>query len=167
MVSNPSDLHGPTQLDLNPKPPNSVRLSKRAGFLALGVLGIVAACVLYGIVTRGDRQFKLGFHPDEARNVTAATDVGKTIASKIPARPASAGREPAEKPEKETDELTAPPLRYQSARQPAPMIIQSASAPVVPPAQPSQPTAEERRKELAWQREQEAMEASTAAREGY
>src|ERR1700737_3517877 len=125
MASNASDLHGPTQLDLNPKPPNSVRLSKRAGFLALGVLGIVAACVLYGIVTRGDRQFKLGFHPDEGRNVTAATEIGKTIASKIPARPASTSREAAENPEKETDELTAPPLRYQPARPVTPVIMQS------------------------------------------
>jgi type IV secretion system protein TrbI len=47
------------------------------------------------------------------------------------------------------------------------MIMQRAPAPVVPPAQPSQSTAEDRRKELAWQREQEAMEAPTAAREGY
>src|SRR5260370_42602446 len=109
MAINASDLHGPTHLDLNPKPPNSVRLSKRAGFLALGVLGIVVACVLYGIVTRGDRQFKLGFHPDEARNVTAATDIGKTIASKIPPRPPAGSRDPAPKPEEETDELTAPP----------------------------------------------------------
>jgi len=168
MAINASDLHGPTQLDLNPKPPNPVRLSKRAGFLALGVLGIVAACVLYGIVTRGDRQFKLGFHPDEARNVTAATDVGKTIASKIPARPAGEGREPAAKPEKETNELTAPPLSYQPGRPATPVIMQSALAPAV--AQytpiPAQPSAEDRRKELAWQREQEAMEAPTAVREG-
>src|SRR3981189_2920528 len=114
MANNANDLHGPTQLDLNPKPPSSVRLSKRAGFLALGILGIVAACVLYGIVTRSDRQFKLGFHPDEARNVTAATDIGKAIASKIPARPAGESREPTPKAEKEADELAVPPLRYEA-----------------------------------------------------
>src|ERR1700682_6183403 len=107
MTNNASDLHGPTQLDLNPKPPNSVRLSKRAGFLGLAVLGAVGILVFYGIGTRGDRQFRLGFHPDEARNVTAATDVGKSIAAKVPARPAET-RETLKASEPE--QLTAPPL---------------------------------------------------------
>jgi len=84
MAISTNDLHGPTHLDLDPKPPNSVRLSKRAGILALAILGGVGILLFYGIATRSDRQFKLGFQPDEARNVTAATDVGKTIALNRP-----------------------------------------------------------------------------------
>src|SRR6266851_8011741 len=168
MTNNASDLHGPTQLDLNPKPPNSVRLSKRAGFLGLAVLGAVGILVFYGIGTRGDRQFKLGFHPDEARNVTAATDVGKSIAAKVPARPAET-RETL-KLANEPEQLTAPPLSYQPARQSAP-VVTTAPPPqqyaAQQPPMPPQPTAEDRRRELALQREQEAMEAPTAAREGY
>ena len=168
MAINTNDLHGPTQLDLNPKPPNSVRLSKRAGYLGLAILGVVGILVFFGIATRSDRQFKLGFHPDEARNVTAATDVGKSIAAKVSARPASDLREPAKQPQ-ESDELTAPPLTYRPAK-----VQQSyVSQPVAPMAaappqypQPVQSTPQDRRRELALQREMEAMDAPTAAREG-
>ena len=169
MAINTNDLHGPTQLDLNPKPPNAVRLSKRAGFLGLGVLGLVGILVFFGIATRSDRQFKLGFHPDEARNVTAATDVGKSIASKVSARPAGEAHEPA-KPE-QSDELTAPPLTYRPAKA-QPTFVTQGTAPIAPPPQyaqvpaQAQPTAEERRRELAQQRELEAMDAPTSAREG-
>ena len=164
-----NDLHGPTQLDLNPKPPNAVRLSKRAGFLGLGILGLVGILVFFGIATRSDRQFKLGFHPDEARNVTAATDVGKSIASKVSARPASEVREQA-KPE-QSDELTAPPLTYRPAKV-QPSVVNQGAAPIpaspqyAPPPTPAQPTTEDRRRELAIQRELEAMDAPTSAREG-
>ena len=168
MAINTNDLHGPTQLDLNPKPPNSVRLSKRAGYLGLAILGVVGILVFFGIATRSDRQFKLGFHPDEARNVTAATDVGKSIAAKVSARPASDLREPAKQPQ-ESDELTAPPLTYRPAK-----VQQSyVSQPVAPMAaappqypQPVQSTPQDRRRELALQREMEAMDAPTAAHEG-
>ena len=151
MAINTNDLHGPTQLDLNPKPPNSVRLSKRAGYLGLAILGAVGILVFFGIATRSDRQFKLGFHPDEARNVTAATGVGKSIAAKVSARPASDLREPAKQPQ-ESDELTVPPLPY---------VSQSVAPIAAPPqyAQPPQPTPEDRRRELALQREMEAMDA--------
>ena len=131
-----NDLHGPTQLDLNPTPPNSVRLSKRAGILALAILCVVGLLLFYGIATRGDRQFKLGFHPDEARNVTAATDVGKSIAAKVPARPATDLREPFKPPEN-PDELTAPPLTYRPAKVPPPVVYQPVAAPqYIAPAQP-------------------------------
>ena len=126
-----NDLHGPTQLDLNPKPPNAVRLSKRAGFLGLAILGLVGILVFFGIATRSDRQFKLGFHPDEARNVTAATDVGKSIASKVSARPAGEVREQA-KPE-QSDDLTAPPLTYRPAKV-QPSVVTQGTAPI--PASP-------------------------------
>ena len=163
-----NDLHGPTQLDLNPKPPNAVRLSKRAGFLGLAILGLVGILVFFGIATRSDRQFKLGFHADEARNATAATDVGKSIASKVSARPASEVREQAKA--EESDELTAPPLTYRPAKvQPSVITQGSVSIPASPqysPPPPPQPTAEDRRRELALQRELEAMDAPTSAREG-
>ncbi|MBN9658361.1 MAG: hypothetical protein J0H49_09290 [Acidobacteria bacterium] len=169
MAIKENDLHGPTHLDLDPKPPNSVRLSKRAGILAVAILGIVGLLLFYGIATRGDRQFKLGFQANDGRNVTAATDVGKTIASKVPARPAGEVREQLTVPEKPED-LTAPPLTYRPAK-PAVVTTVSANPPAPPPVQyptssaPPQPSPEERRRELALQRELEAMDAPTAARE--
>lgn len=168
MAIKENDLHGPTHLDLDPKPPNAVRLSKRAGILGLAILGVVGLLLFYGIATRSDRQFKLGFQPADGRNVTAATDVGKTIAAKVPARPAGEAREqPAilEKPE----ELTAPPLTYRPAK-PQPTVVTASPppAPTVYPAAspvPLQQSPEDRRRELARQRELEAMDAPTAARE--
>jgi type IV secretion system protein VirB10 len=166
MAIKENDLHGPTHLDLDPKPPNAVRLSKRAGILGLAILGVVGLLLFYGIATRSDRQFKLGFQPADGRNVTAATDVGKTIASRVPARSAGEVREQSatlEKPE----ELTAAPLTYRPAR-PQPSVVTATRPPTVypaaPPATPQQ-SPEDRRRELALQRELEAMDAPTAARE--
>src|SRR5215471_18732954 len=81
-----SDIVSPSGLDLSPKPPNPVRVSKRAGFLFLGVGAIVAALIVYGIATRGNRQLKL-VQADETKSMTAATDAGRIISSKIAARP--------------------------------------------------------------------------------
>lgn len=103
-----SDIVSPSGLDLSPKPPSPVRVSKRAGFVffiaGAGVLGLI----LYGVVTRGDRQLKLGFQIDETKGLTAATDAGKMIASKVPASPLAQGRDAA-KEEIVTAAVAAPP----------------------------------------------------------
>src|SRR6516165_10872403 len=77
------EIKSPCGLDLNPPPPSSVRLSKRAGILAFGVVFAVVAAVGYGIVTRSGRSIDAGFQPAEAK-LTAATDAGKVIAAQIP-----------------------------------------------------------------------------------
>ena len=77
------EIESPSGLDLHPQPPSPVRLSKRAGILVLVVVFAVAALVGYGIVTRGNRSFQTGFHPDDAKGLTAATDAGKVIAAQI------------------------------------------------------------------------------------
>src|SRR5690349_1120312 len=103
-----SDIVSPNGLDLSPKPPSPVRLSKRAGILFLAAGAIVGGMILYGIVTRSDRQFKLGVRADERTDMTAATDAGRVIASKIPARPAS-GSADADR----TEELVIDPVPEQ------------------------------------------------------
>ena len=85
------EIESPSGLDLHPAPPSSVRLSKRAGILVLVVVFAVAALVGYGIVTRSNRSFQTGFHPDDAKGLTAATDAGKVIAAEIPNRAGIAG----------------------------------------------------------------------------
>ena len=97
------EIESPSGLDLHPQPPSPVRLSKRAGILVLVVVFAVAALVGYGIVTRGNRSFQTGFHPDDAKGLTAATDAGKVIAAQVPNRAgivgASADRQPAQSKE--------------------------------------------------------------------
>jgi len=147
-----------------------MRLSKKAGILFLATGAVVGGMILYGIVTRGDRQIKLGIQPGETKGITAATEAGRVIASKVPARPASQSRNPSE-----ADELVSdPPSRQRnpqkserrnsvsSHNQP----VQSA-VPLPGATQPRDLTPEERRRLLAYQRELEALDAPTTIREGF
>jgi type IV secretion system protein VirB10 len=163
-----SDIVSPSGLDLSPKPPSSVRVSKRAGILFLTVGAMIAGMILYGIATRGDRQFKLGLRAEESAGMTAATDAGRVVASKIPTRPTSQIRQPGQ-----TDELSTDPVPQRalsgnartSAKSAHAQTVQSVTAPL--PGQYRDLTPEERRRELAYQREMEALEAPTASRGGF
>lgn len=164
-----SDIVSPSGLDLSPKPPNPVRVSKRAGILFLAIGAVVAGMILYGIVTRGDRQVKLGSQVNETQNMTAATDAGKLIASQIPARPANQSRDPLKteelvvEPSPQTSSSSTPELQTPSAQtQP---VQSNAPSPATP--QYHEPTPEERRLALTYQREMEALDAPTASREGF
>lgn len=162
-----SDIVSPSGLDLSPAPPSPVRVSKRAGLIFLGVSAMIAAIILYGIVTRGDRQLKLGYQVEETKGLTAATDAGRVIASKVPARSTTQDRNATR-----TDEL----LVASASLRPAGNI------PALPPAQTSatqhvlsQPTPpqyrgltpEEHHRQLAYQRELEAFDAPTTLRDGF
>src|SRR5690349_7672099 len=162
-----SDIISPNGLDLSPKPQSPVRLSKRAGILFFTAGAIVAGMILYGIVTRADRQ--LGVRANERTGMTAATDAGRVIASKIPTRPASRPGDA-----DRTDELVTDPVPQQPGSgnrtqtnsgvahaQPVQNAGPRASA------QYRDPTPEERRRELAYRRELEALEAPTASREPF
>lgn len=164
-----SDIISPNGLDLSPKPPSPVRLSKRAGILFLTSGAIVAGMILYGIVTRSDRQFKLGVRADERTGMTAATDAGRVIASKIPMRQA-----PRLGDADRTGELVTDPVPQQPGPRnrilinPAGAHVQPVQNAVPPPsAQYRDPTPEERRRELAFRRELEALDAPTASRETF
>src|SRR5438552_18610196 len=100
------EIESPSGLDLNPQPPSSVRLSKRAGILGFGVVFAVVAAVGYGIVTRSGRSIEAGFQPAEAK-LTAATDAGKMIAAQIPASVRVIGGA-ADRGPTQPDELRAP-----------------------------------------------------------
>jgi type IV secretion system protein VirB10 len=125
--------------------------------------------ILYGIVTRSDRQFKLGVQADERTDMTAATDAGRVIASKIPARPASRPGDADRMDELVTD--PAPDQHGSGTRtqtNPAGARVQPVPTAVTPaPTQYRDPTPEERRRELAYRRELEALDAPTASRESF
>ena len=154
------DIDSPTGIDVNPEPPSPVRLSKRAGIVALVVVFLVVAQIGYGIYTRGQAQYKMGFQPDETRGMTAATDAGKLVAAQVPNRPALVAAAPAEEVSAaETERLTVPraPAYYAS----------SAPPPTNNVAQPREPSLAERRMMAAYERELEAMSAATTARDGF
>lgn len=159
------EIESPSGLDLHPAPPSPVRLSKRAGILVLVVVFAVAALVGYGIVTRSNRSFQTGFHPDDAKGLTAATDAGKVIAAQIPNRAGITGgtadRQPAQPEE----------LRPPGQAPVAPVVDPNAQrmyAPASYPPTPNspqyrEPTAEEKRLALAYEREMQAMESPTTS----
>jgi type IV secretion system protein VirB10 len=155
------EIQSPSGLDLNPQPPSSVRLSKRAGILAFGVVFAVVAAVGYGIVTRSGRAIETGFQPAEAK-LTAATDAGKVIAAQIPTSArVTTGAGPAQ-----PEELRPP---GQSAARPStdgPVQRTYAVAPYSAPTTSSQPqyrepTAEEKRLAAAYERELQALDSPT------
>jgi len=154
------DIDSPSGLDLNPEPPSPVRLSKRAGMLGLFVVSVVVALIGYGIYTRGQKQFQIGFQPDESRGITAATEAGKLVASQVPNRPTLGSVTPSAELVPAEPELLSPPRgSYPS---------QVYYAPSPPPqsatvAQYREPSIEEKRLLAAYEREQEALNSPTTS----
>ena len=77
-------MDAPNGLDLNPRPPRSVRVSKRAA----GALMAIVACVLglfaYGGYKRQERQVATLAEGSMPHNVAPATEAGIEIAKEIP-----------------------------------------------------------------------------------
>src|SRR5262245_47568741 len=162
------EIESPSGLDLNPPPPSPVRLSKRAGILVLVVIFAVAALVGYGIITRSNRSFQTAFHPADAKGVTAATDAGKVITAQIPNRAgivsASADRQPAQ-----PGELRPPgQARVSPAGDPSAQGMYAPASYPPPPSTPQyrEPTPEEKRLALAYEREMQAMDSPTTSQAG-
>ena len=158
-----SEIESPSGLDLNPQPPSPVRLSKRAGILALVVASGVAASVGYGIITRNGRSFQAGLHADDSKGLTAATDAGRVIAAQIPNRAVVTGGD-SERSAAQPDELQPPgPLPGRSAGD---SNSQRAATTYSPPANAPQycePMPEEKRLALAYEREMQALESPTTS----
>ena len=79
------DIDSPTGLDMHPRPPTAVRVSKRVGFAALIVCGAVAFAIVYGIYERQQRQLEATSKAEIERKATPATGAGHEVTSKIPA----------------------------------------------------------------------------------
>lgn len=154
------DIDSPAGIDLNPEPPSPVRLSKRAGILALVIVFVVVAQIGYGIYSRGRAQYQVAVPPEEARGVTAATEAGKLVAAQIPNRPTFAAAPPAEEAATgEPERLTVP---QNQPYYPPPVPLPPAEI-----SQPREPSLAERRMIAAYEREVEAMNAATTARDGF
>ena len=96
----------PSGLDLHPRPPQPVRLRKRAGILFVLVVGVVIALLGYGLYGRQRRQADSISGPADDRSVTPAIEAGRRIAQDVPAKSIGAARD--ETFGKDSDELRAP-----------------------------------------------------------
>jgi type IV secretion system protein VirB10 len=156
------EIQSPSGLDLNPQPRSSVRLSKRAGILGFGVVFAVVAAVGYGIVTRSRRSIESGFQPAEAK-LTAATDAGKVIAAQIPTSARTTGGAADSAPVQQ-EELRPPGQAPSRSLSDVPGQRMYSVAPYSPPAvapQYREPTAEEKRLVMAYERELQALDSPT------
>ncbi|WP_155121369.1 TrbI/VirB10 family protein [Bryobacter aggregatus] len=156
------EIESPSGLDLHPEPPSPVRLSKRAGMVALLIVFVVVGLIGYGIYTRGQKQFQVGSATEELRGITAASDAGKLVAAQVPDRPGASTLAP---PNDETPSDAMAPLTMspQSGSQSYNPVIAHPEASNSP--QYREPSLEEKRLLSAYEREQEAINSPTSGRD--
>ncbi len=158
------EIESPSGLDLNPQPPSPVRLSKRAGILALAIVFTVVASVGYGIVTRSGRSLETGFRADDSKGLTAATDAGKVIAAQIPNRAVITGGS-ADRSPGQPDELRPPgqasgrPVGDLNGQR---MYSPGAYPPPTSAPQYREPTPEEKQLAVAYEQEMQALGSPTS-----
>jgi type IV secretion system protein VirB10 len=140
-------MDAPTGLDLNPRPPQTVRLGKRAGLCFLIALGLVLAMLVYGIYFRRANQGRQIWRDEQDRvgPATAAARAVEASAADVPNLAAVPNRAPTGDPAP----AAAPPPQ---------------SGSTAPVAQPRQPTAAELRLAALYEREQQAIAAPTGVR---
>jgi hypothetical protein len=82
-VSESKPIESPAGLDVNPKPPNPIRVSKRAGALALGVAMLILGAFAFGGYRR--QQIQQAKAADLGnKGVAPATLAGSEVAKDIP-----------------------------------------------------------------------------------
>ena len=172
-------IDSPSGLDLNPHPPRTVRVSKRAAGILLGIGALILGLFAYGGYQRQQKQIATLAEGNFPRNVSPATAAGAEIVKEVPA-----GSLPNVPSQREgaggTGLLQAPgdlsPSQV-NGTQPPPgsaggqVFIRQAPMPPAPVTAPipgpREPTAEERRVISAYEREQQAIAAPTTLRTGF
>lgn len=169
----------PTGLDLNPRPPRPVRVSKRAAGMLMATAAVILGLFAYGGYKRQQRQVIALAQSNAPTIVSPATAAGVDIAKDIPSgnlpnAPSlhAASSEPGTLVP--PGELQLGPTPSQPGGVPAnggQVFVRQAPIPAQPvPAQappPSEPSPEERRLVVAYEREQQAIAAPTTLREGF
>src|SRR2546425_327862 len=79
------EIVAPTGIDLHPDPPETVRVSKRAGLFVLVVLCGLASVFGYGIYRRANQAVAASFSKDDSRKVVPAITAAQEITKQIPA----------------------------------------------------------------------------------
>jgi type IV secretion system protein TrbI len=166
-----SQIESPTGLDLNPRPPEPMRVSKRAGLLALSLVALVILLIVYGIYRRGQQQLHAPYAPDNQARVQPS-QIPTEIASQISPGVSTAKNLEASSPgETLTADSTTLALSLrthgkstQLATRPYPGPVNYPTAPTLSPPPYGEVTAEDRRRALAYEQEQQAIDAPTAVR---
>lgn len=157
-----AEMDSPTGLDMHPRPPAAVRVRKSVGVAAVIAAGMFAMAIVYGVYERQNRQVQASFMADTERKATPATSASQEFTAEIPLggipvlnKDASSL---ADHPKSGVEE--APAVSPQGQTGPPRMRSLSAS-PHALPSRNGVEGAESRERELAYQKEQEAIEAPT------
>jgi type IV secretion system protein VirB10 len=163
------EWESPGGLDLNPRPPKPVRISRRAAGLLIGLGVAVLMLFAYGGYQRQQRQVAALAEGETRKNVAPAVAAGADISKDIPTRNllTSPGRQDAGLLQPPTGANLVPANGAAGGadrvvvRQPSPV------QPAPPPQTIKEPSPEERRVLAAYEREQQAIAAPTALRDGF
>src|SRR4051794_10038073 len=165
-------MDAPSGLDLNPRPPRSVRVSKRAAGTLMAIAAVILGLFAYGGYKRQQRQAATLAEGSMPHNVAPATAAGVEIAKDLPSgnvpiNPQQrAGADPG---------LLQPSgdMQLQAGQLPTggQVFVRQAPVPAQPVVgqipQPREPSPEERRLLAAYEREQQAIAAPTTLRDGF
>jgi len=161
-----TEIQSPSGIDLHPDPPSAVRISKRAGMVGLTVLVAVVALVLLGMYARQRRQAALAQGLAEEQRPNPATNAERDLVAKIaPAIPggdvegenADSGNTGEAPRTRQGDGLRVPALK-------PPLEYRAVGATPTYTGGPAELSPEEKLREQAYQREQEAMLSSPSLR---
>lgn len=165
-------IDAPSGLDLNPRPPRPVRVSKRAAGALMVISALVLGLFAYGGYKRQERQVATMADGNTPHNVAPATAAGAEIAKDVPSGNVP-NTPPALRGAPESGALQPPGDLQSSESQPnggqvfvrqAPIPTQPAT---VPMPQAHEPSPEERRLIAAYEREQQAIAAPTTLRDSF
>jgi type IV secretory pathway VirB10-like protein len=169
----------PSGLDLNPRPPRSVHVSKRAAGALMALAAVILGLFAYGGFNRQQRQVTALAEGNMPRNVSPATAAGFDIAKDIPS--GNLPNAPTLRGRPSDPGALVPPDELQSTQrtqQPGgasgnggQVVVRQGPVPAQPTAvqvpQPREPSPEERRLMAAYEKEQQAIVAPTTLRDGF
>jgi type IV secretion system protein VirB10 len=145
----------------------AVRVRKAVGIIALLALGVFAAAIVLGIYLRQHQQVQASSKADTERKAFPATSAGAEITSQIPPGNAPVTKQSVVSLDDQDNhslfgrDNTVPAPPHRGPAGPAPRIHPAAAPSLPVQSQSSLESAEEREREIAYQREQEAIDAPT------
>ena len=174
-----SSWSSPSGLDLNPRPPQTVRISRRTSLALVALVALLLGLFAYGGWKRQQRQVaaltEANFPKRVAPATAAAADIEKNVLSgNVPTTrtqpPGNTNSGQLQAPEDMQGSGKAAPNSAGMMVPPDSYVRQAAPIPptYVAPVQPIyQPNPEEHRRQLAYESEQRAIAAPTSLREGF
>lgn len=156
-----TEIQSPSGINLHPDPPSAVRISKRAGVVGILILTVVVGLVLLGMYARQCRQMALTQRAVEDQRPSPATSAEKDLVSKIaPAAPGEDIEGTSDGAKDVARNRRSVGLRVPELKAPLEYRNASGSGLASDGAQ-RELSAEEKLREQAYQREQEAILSPT------